>query len=169
MKKYLLLVVLSLSFAFTQAQEIRLGVWQDARLAVTEDSQGRDPFTLDILTKVKLIGDDMGAGYLVVSPFYEYADLEIKYQRFGFDVGFTFDEFLWGIEVTPSVNYSIIDREGRGYQTFGADLEASIPITDKLRLSVLAQGVDRKDLSAYNDRKFLISGFVGIQYVIFKR
>ena len=39
-----------------QAQEIRLAVWQDARLAITEDATGNyQPFTLDVYTKLKLI------------------------------------------------------------------------------------------------------------------
>lgn len=150
-----------------QSQEIRLAVWQDARLAVVGDDKGNDAFTANTLIKLKLQGNQDRLGYLVASPYWEYADLQVNYNRFGFDLGYTFNQFILGIEVTPSINYGIIDRAGRGYHSFGADLEASIPIVENLRLSLLGQAVDRADLAAYNDREIVLSGFVGLQFKIF--
>lgn len=161
------MILMMLLVGVSQAQEIRLAVWQDARLAIAEDSNGQSPFTANTLVKLKLQGDQGKVGYLVVSPFWEYADLEVNYNRFGFDIGYTFTQFRWDIEVTPSINYGILDRAGQGYHTFGADLEASIPIANNLRLSILGQLVDRKDLSRFDDRKVVASGFIGLQYKIF--
>lgn len=160
-------MLMMLIVSAVQAQEIRLAVWQDARLAIVGDNKGNDAFTVNTLIKLKLQGDQQKIGYMVVAPFWEYADLQVNYNRFGVDLGYTFNQFIWDIEVTPTINYGIIDRAGRGYGVFGADLEASIPIAEGLRVSILGQLVDRADLAVYNDRKIVASGFIGIQHRIF--
>ena len=48
---------------------------------------------------------------------------------------------------------------------FGADIEVSYAITDKIRISILGQAVERKDLEwAYDDYKIGFSGFIGIVF-----
>jgi len=172
MRRLIIALLLTFTVISTQAQEeIRLAVWQDARLAVSKDkTETLSPFTLDVLAKLKLTGKQTDAGYLVISPMFEYADLDGIYKRYAVDLGFTFNQsLLWGLEVTPSINYGIQDRWGKAFLVFGADLEVSIEITDGLRVSALGQLVERKDLDwAYGGNKhYQASGFIGLQYRIF--
>jgi len=161
-----ILVLLTVQKTYSQS-EVRLTLLQDARLAVAEDKTGAyKPFTLNFLTKLKLTGNQVGSGYLVISPMFEYADIEGVYKRYAIDIGFTFNEALrWGLEITPSINYGIQDRWSISWLAFGADLQASIKLNDKLRLTILGQAVERKDLKwAYNDTAISLSGFIGIEY-----
>lgn len=165
-----MVIMLLMGVLQSQAQEIRLAVWQDARLAITEDETGNyQPFTLNMYTKLKLIGNQTEAGHLVVSPTFEYADLEVIYKRYAVDVGFVFDQSLIdGLEVTTSVNYGILDRWSKSWMVFGADLEASYELFEGFHISILGQAVDRKDLLwAYGDNEIGFSGFIGLQYKIF--
>ena len=164
------ITLMMLMVSAVQAQEIRLAVWQDARLAITEDATGNyKPFTVDVYAKLKLIGNQSDAGHLVVSPTFEYADLEGVYKRYAVDVGYCFDQsVIDGLEVTASINYGILDRWSKAWLVFGADLESSYEISDGLHLSILGQAVDRKDLLwAYSNHKIGLSGFIGVQYRIF--
>lgn len=154
---------------------IELLVLQDARLAITEDKTGNyKPFTLDILTKLKLTGKQKETGFLVLSPFFEYAEIEGIYKRYGFDAGFTFNNSVVdGLTFTPSINYGIQDRGYDGkrisFLVFGADFEFGYQITDNLKVVALAQFVERKDLRyMYKDYVIRFSGFVGISYNIGK-
>ena len=171
MKKVLLLLLTVSALSLSNAQDIRLGLYQDARLAVAKDKTGNySPFTLDFLTKLKLISNQIGSGTLVVSPMFEYADIEGIYKRYAIDVGFNFNESLvLGLELTPSINYGIQDRGGISWLVFGADLELSIELNDNVRISVLGQAVDRKDLlTEYGENKISLSGFIGLQVQLYK-
>ena len=150
---------------------IELLVLQDARLAITEDKTGNyKPFTLNILTKLKLTGKQKETGFLVVSPFFEYAEIEGTYKRYGFDAGFTFNNsVIDGFSFTPSVNYGIQDRWGKSFLVFGTDFEISYKVTQNVKVVALAQFVERKDLRwAYENYIIRFSGFVGISYNIGK-
>ena len=151
--------------------EIELLVLQDARLAITEDKTGNNKlFNLDILTKLKLTGKQKESGFLVVSPFFEYAEIEGIYKRYGFDVGFTFNNsVINGFSFTPTVNYGIQDRWGKSFLVFGTDFEISYKVSKNIKVVALAQFVERKDLRwAYEDYIIRFSGFIGISYKIRK-
>jgi hypothetical protein len=168
MKKQFITICIILSVWTIQSQDgIRVGVWQDLRMAITGGhTDSYEAPTLDLLVKLKLMGNQTGAGYLVVSPSFEYADLEGIYKRYFVDVGFTFNKSLVeGLEVTPSINYGIQDRWGGSFNVFGTDLEVSIPVSRRLRVSALGQAVQRKDLDfEYGGHNVRFSGFIGVQY-----
>ena len=171
MKKLILVLFLALfAFNINAQDQIRLAVYQDARLAVAEDKTGNyQPFTLDLLVKFKMQGYQKNGVYLTISPMFEYADIDGIYKRYAVDMGLTFNEALrWGLEITPSINYGMLDRWGLSWLVFGADLEASVEIFDDFRISILGQLVHRKDLEyAYGDTHVVASGFIGVQYRIF--
>jgi hypothetical protein len=170
MKKAVLLLYLSLHTLIAVSQDrVGISVYQDARLALAKDNTGNyKPFTLDVLVKFNMEGKQSDVGYIVVSPMFEYADLNVRYTRYAADVGFTFNQSLIeGFSVTPSINYGIQDRHGRSWLVFGADLEASYEISDKVSINILGQSVERKDLQyKYNDYKIGFSGFVGVTYYL---
>lgn len=151
---------------------IEVGIWQDPKLAFFEDSTGSyQPFTLDILTKVSLQGRQQDAGFFSLSALFEYADLEGIYKRYGVDLGFTFTESISGkLEVTPSINWGFLDRWGRNFMVFGADLEITYDILEGVKFSYLAQLVHRKDLLwAYGDNKIGFSNFLGLTFKVFNK
>lgn len=171
-KSFIKILIVSITFLANNLysqNDINLLLLQDVRLAIAGDKTGNyKPFTLDFLAKLKLAGYQKESGYLVVSPFFEYAELEGVYKRYGFDIGFTYNNsIINGFSFTPSLNYGIQDRWGKSFLVLGTDFEISYRITQNIKIVALAQFVQRKDLKyRYNTNEIKFSGFAGISYRI---
>ena len=174
-KTIMILVVTMMSLPVLSQGKVALGVWQDAKLGLVGDNIGNPAGTIDLLVKLKMEGNQVGVGFITVSPMFEYADLEKPYYRYAADVAYTYNNFgLDNLQATASVNYGII-HHGGSFQVFGADFELSYSLTDRLGVSLLTQIVDRKDLAYRYGNKgthgfigdFKASGFIGLTYNIF--
>lgn len=169
MKKIIIIITLLLSVKNYSQGIIKLTILQDAKLGLIGDNKGNNAFTTDLLVKFKLTGKQFEYGYLTISPYLEYAEINGIYKRYAVDVGFTFNKLIIkNLEITPSINYGIQDRYKKSWLVFGSDIEANYKLTDNIGLTALAQFVERKDLLwMYGDKKIRFSGFIGITMNIF--
>tara|TARA_R110000850_G_scaffold72024_14_gene158747 strand:- start:1906 stop:2415 length:510 start_codon:yes stop_codon:yes gene_type:complete len=166
MKKLLVLLVLAFSLNSFSQDKIKLSFYQDAKLATIDDGHGNEPFTLDFLFKFKMTGKQQEFGYMVISPIFEYAEIEGVYKRYAVDLGYTFNKLILDdFEATASINYGIQERWSKAFLVFGSDFELGYKITDNISINLLAQFVQRKDLEwAYGIRVIRCSGFIGLTF-----
>ena len=156
MRQILLLLLLCGMTALSSAQNIGIGVFQDAKLAFFEDDYGNTPYTADIRIEFALHGFELwGLGRTVIGGTYEYADLAGgKYQRWGAQGGFAFD-YVGPFKVTPMVGAGIINRmsDTQGYISLEASVDVEYFIIPKLSAGFKSTLTQRGDLwTKYQDR-----------------
>ncbi len=137
-----------------------LSVYQDLKLLFVGDDLGNSAFTPDILVKL-----EVDAFKLKKSSFHfvlgaEYADLKSSsFQRFflgfGYKTSFPFlKKFVFG----TSIDHGLMLRgkssflgnakvDESSFMGISLNFETTYPVTDKTRLSLMIQAIDRKDLS----------------------
>ena len=165
MKKLLLLLTLVLVINTNAQDNVSLSIYQDARLLLVGDDIGNDAGTINILTRLKMQGNQNKYGYLIVYPEYEYAEIENTYKRYSVGIGYAFNQLILdNFEYTPSINWGWIDRGGINGFSFSVSNEIAYKLNDTFKLSLMAQITERKDLKIlYNDNAFRFSGFMGIE------
>lgn len=169
--RILFLIIMIITFLIVglrvgQAQDnVSVSIYQDARLLITGDDIGNDAGTINMVFRLKMQGNQNKYGYLVVFPEYEYAEIKNIYKRYSVGVGYSFNQLILdNFEFTPSASYGWIDRGGVNGFSFGLNAELSYKLNDTLKLSIMAQGTERKDLKIlYNDNDFRFSGFIGLE------
>src|SRR5690606_31889043 len=76
-------------------ERLSVSVLQDVRLGIVGDKEHNyDAFTLDILVRLKMQGNQQKYGYLTIYPEFEYADLKQSYIRYSANVGYTFNKLI---------------------------------------------------------------------------
>lgn len=138
-----------------------LSVYQDLRLLFIGDDLGNSAFTPDIIIRLEIEAITLKNG----SSFQfnlgaEYADLNSSsLQRvligFGYRTSFPFiKKFVFEASIDHGLllrgkNSFIGDVEidENSFMGFSANLETTYPIRDNIRLSLMLQAIDRKDLS----------------------
>lgn len=166
---YLLVLIIGLN---SYAQDSpSLAIYQDARLAVSEDDNGNKPFTLDVLVRAELQGKQFELYYGSLVAEFEYAELYSgDYKRFGFGYQWTFNRWFNKQEYTVGVTTNIIHRFKSSHRNvFALNLDWSYLITDNLKLSLLCVILNREDLrSRYEltDWQDYVkgNGYVGLKY-----
>lgn len=150
-------------------EKISIAIYQDVKLATIGDKKHNyDAFTLDMIFRLKMQGNQQKFGYLVVFPEFEIADLNETYYRYSANVGYTLNKlFIKNFEINGSLGYGIISRENVSSGSFSLNGEIAYKITDNFKISVLGQLAQRTDLKwLYDDNTIKFSGFFGIEYNI---
>lgn len=165
--KIIVFVILLLNVTFLLSQEaVTLNYSMDAKLLFIGDDKGNNPGTINYNIRSEWQGKQFQHGYLFVAPEFEYADLKGGiYRRYSTNVGYTFNQWIDKVNITPSIGYGVIQYNG-GYKGFGANLQVSYEITKGIEVFVDAEAVDRKDLWIYNDEKIIVSGKFGVKVKI---
>ena len=165
MKTKLLIIALML-FGITQAQEVlSIGVYQDLRLAVSDDNHGNDSFTTDVLIRLKMQGNQEKYGYMIVYPEFELANLSGgKYKRYSANVGYVFNKWFKNFEYSGSLGFGMLQRWNASYLTWGLSGDIAYMLNKNVKLAVVGQGVKRRDLGhRYGCEHLKFSGFLGIE------
>ena len=164
---FLVILIMSLGYVALAQNKVSLSIHQDARLGLLGDDKGNDAGTLNILARFKMQGKQQkGYGYLVVFPEFEYADIGGNYRRYSANVGYTFNELIVdNFEASLFGGWGFIDRYAKAFFSAGFEAELGYKITDRFKVSLLAQLIDRKDLKwMYGNTEVRFSGFIGIEY-----
>ncbi|WKD85779.1 hypothetical protein KCTC32516_01125 [Polaribacter huanghezhanensis] len=159
-----------------------LSVHQDIRLLLFGDNIGNDSFTPDLLIRLELKAFETKKSSF---PFYigiEYSDLNSStFHRFFIGFGYvTRFPFLKKFNFGAYINHGIILRgkgsfiginysiEESSFMGLSMDFETTYPITDKIRLSLLYQAIDRKDLTTRFSTSLNIkrSLFIGVKFAL---
>jgi hypothetical protein len=158
-----------------------ISVHQDLRLLLVGDDHGNDSFTTDLLIRFEFEAFKLKKSSFPIYIGIEYSDLNsASLQRFMLGIGFVtkfsfLEKFLFGVYL----DHGIILR-GKGsflgqkamdessFMSLSLNFETSYPITEKLRLSILYQCLDRKDLTSrfQTDHNVKGSVFLGVKFAL---
>lgn len=138
-----------------------LSVYQDLKLLFIGDELGNSAFTPNIIVRLEIEALTLKNG----SSFQfnlgaEYADLKsssLQRVLIGFGYRTTFP-FIKKFVFEASIDHGLLLRgktsflgderiDENSFMGLSANLEATYPIKDKIRLSLMLQAIDRKDLS----------------------
>ena len=180
--KATLLILLITSFCHAQSQRgsgsgcgLSVSIYQDARLMFLGDQDHNiDKGTLDLVLRVKMEGYQDRYGYFVVYPEFEYAEIEGIYKRYSVNVGYVLNQLpVKDFELGFGIGWGWIDRYGKSMFSFAGTSNLSYKITDNIKLSLLGQITERKDLAVMWGNKGLnfkedgilrFSGMIGLEY-----
>lgn len=160
----LVIWIISLGAIALAQKNVSVSLYQDLKLATMNDDHGNEPYTMDIVFKFKMQGNAQKFGYMYVAPYFEYAEIDGNYKRYAAEVGYVFNELIVDdFEASGGINYGIQERYSLNWLVFGADFELAYKITDRFKVSLLAQFVERKDLQMmYGNKEIRFSGFIGL-------
>lgn len=153
--------VLTLISSICYAQNnISIGVYQDARLALLGDDKGNDAFTLDVKIDVSLQGYQFEWYYFEIRPQFEYANLQGgKYISWLVSGGWVFNQlFIKNVEAGIYPTIGIIQRK-QSFGTYGVSGDISYKI-GRFKISALYQWIKRGDISEGLKPNF----YVGVKY-----
>jgi hypothetical protein len=162
MKTIKLLLTITMITLTSFAQNITLNVYSDAKLLLFGDDKGNNAGTLDLLIRSEWQGN--GDNYLFVYPQFEYAQLKGgDFRRYSAGVGYTINKGKFS--ASPSVNYGILNRFARGFQTLEFSGDLGMKISNKITFTILGNITQRKDLQyRWGDNVWRFSGYIGIKY-----
>ena len=163
--KKLFLVITLLSATLSAQQRVSIAIYQDAKfLTIGDEKRGYKAGTADLVFRLNMQGKQQKYGYMIVSPEFEYADIEGIYKRYSANVGYVFNQLVVPrTEVGSTIGYGFIDRWGKSMFSFSVSGFINYKITDRFKLSLMAQFTERKDLAwAYGENDIRFSGLVGL-------
>lgn len=181
--KALLLFLCLFCFLQSKGQEstISISVHQDLRLLFVGDDHGNSSFTPNLLVRFEMEAFKIKKSSFPLYLGIEYADLNsASLQRFFIGIGFVtkfsfLENFLFGFYIDHGIilrgKSSFLDpnnMEESSFMGLSLNFETTYPITEKLRLSLLYETMDRKDLTSRFETDFNIkrSVFVGVKFAL---
>ena len=165
MKKYIIIALLFIMAHLAKAQEqVSLAFLQDVKLATIGDKDhGYDAFTLNVIARVKMQGNQQKHGFLIVYPEVEYADLKQSYLRYSANAGYTFNQlFINNFEASLFGGFGFINRDGEGSSSLSLTGELGYRLSNRFKIVMDGQMVQRSDI-----QKNIFSGFLGVEFKIF--
>tara|TARA_R100001230_G_C5658997_1_gene163720 strand:+ start:680 stop:1204 length:525 start_codon:yes stop_codon:yes gene_type:complete len=156
MIKNLIISFLLLFASIGANSQIRVGLYQDAKLAFYEDDYGNEPFTTDAVIIIKFFNGgnraDSWSKNIMIYTSYEYADLAGgEYKRWGAGFGYEFN--LWRFKIAPSYDYGFIIR-GFTTQSSNVMLDLSFRICDGLYINLLNSYTSRTDIGIWRHNMY---------------
>ncbi len=161
MKKFLFIVLFSIFINGNSQEKVSFSLLQDLKLATIGDNKrGYKAFTVNLLARIKMQGNQQRLGYMIIYPEYEYAELQSTYQRYSANVGYAFNNVINNIELETAVSYGFINHDGVT-RSLGFWFGTNYVINKALKINAGYQIVDRTDIN-----KIRYSGFVGLEILI---
>lgn len=174
MKNTITILALLITLVGYSQRKITFNATQDARLLIVGDDKGNDPLTLDLAMAVELQGLQYNAGYVVVRPEFEYAELQGGiYKRYSGNVGYSFNKWVKDFTFTATIGHGFVNYNG-AFLSFGNNLQLTYNLNDNIGLFLDLETVERKDLLRYESTNrilgtaFRTSGKIGIKIAIFR-
>ena len=162
------LIAIIFTIAICNAQSgVSFSLHQDVKFAlIGDDARGYKAGTIDLLARFKMNGNQMKYGYVVVFTEFEYAEILGTYKRYSVNVGYVLNKLIVDdFEVNASLGWGWIDRYGKTMFSFGGSSEISYKLTDNLKVSLLGQLTERKDLMwLWGKNEIKPSLFFGMEY-----
>jgi len=162
MKTLALSLMMFITLVGYSQNPISFALYQDAKLLTCNDDHGNKSPTLDILLKLKIPLYKTEMSYIVVNTNYEHADLfGGYYNRYSFGFGYVLDNLIVkNVEINFGADYGYITRQHvGGLWSWGLSNEIAYKLTDKFKITILNQFVQRSDIST---NKYSLFG--GLEY-----
>lgn len=160
---------------------MNLSVHQDLRLLFVGDDHGNSSFTPDLSVRLEIEAFKLKKSSFPIYLGIEYSDLNsASFQRFFIGIGFVTkfyfsEKFIFGFYIDHGIilrgKGSFLSEETMDESSFmglSLNFETTYPITEKLRLSLLYQAIDRRDLTSRFESNFNIKGsvFLGVKFAL---
>jgi hypothetical protein len=161
-----------------------ISIHQDLRLLSIGDERGNSAFTPDIIARFEVEAFKLKKSSFKFYFGAEYADLNsASFQRFLLGIGYVtqfsfLEKLTFGLYIDHGIilrgkdsflaeNKPQIDDES-SYMGLSISFENTYPITKKIRLSLLYQAIDRKDLTSRfgGDYNIKVSVFLGVKFAL---
>ena len=180
--KVVLIFFCCFNILLCKAQESTMSIsaHQDLRLLFIGDDRGNGIFTLDLLVRFEFEAFKLKKSSFPVYIGFEYSDLNrSSLMRFMIGIGFVtrfnfLDKFLFGFYIdhgllargkSTFLNKNIMDEST--FMGLSCNLETTYPLSEKIRLSLMYQLLDRQDLSSrYGGRNINGSVFLGVKFAL---
>ena len=165
---------------FGQESNTSISVNQDIRLLLVGDDRGNGKFTPDILIRLEFEAFKLQKSSIPLYIGIEYSDLNsstlIRFMLgVGFVTKFSFsDKFLFGVYLDHGLlgrgKSSFLKEDNMDestFMSFSLSFETSYPISEKIRLSIMYQLLDRADLSTrFGGNNINGSAFLGVKFAL---
>lgn len=165
-RKAVIAIFLAVNGIAHAQRHLSLSLHQDPRLSITgDDSRGYEAGTLNLLVRLKAQDNQQEFGYWLVFPEYQFANIEGDYQRYSFNVGYTFNQLLINrLEASATAGYGCIDRFGKTTFSYGSSGELAYNLNG-IKLSMISMLTQRTDLGFfYGKTKLVFSAFIGLEF-----
>ena len=166
MKKLLLLLFIAVQTFYAQ-DKISFGVFQDARLLISDDDYGNTAPTLDLIFNMDWEGKQFTYYYFSIKSQYEQANLQgTTFRRYTINTMWNLNRlFIPKLEAHLGVGIGMIHRKPLSAFTYSATSELTYPLFKRIRIALKYEYVRRNDLET---PQFKHNGAVGIQWEGFK-
>jgi len=148
--------------------QTRIGLSQDARLALLGDDKGNEAFTPNITLRASQAIRTIEWFSFGVYVDYEYADLQDTFHKWNFGFNPTFRLFYDKIELDVFYGGGRIYRGNSNKDFAHWELSGSISVKIKPRVYIFTE-LKRTWRSDLKPQKFVYSGFVGLRFHILDR
>ena len=165
MKNLIILILMLFSLLAYPQKKVSVSIHQDAKLLIAGDGYYK-PGTLNIVTRLKMQGNQDQYGYMIVFPEFEYADIDGTYKRYSANIGYTLNKLMLNnLEASVSLGWGFINRYSKSFFSGGGSGEIAYKLNDIIKVSILGQLTERKDLKAmYGSNEIRFSGFIGLEF-----
>ena len=161
MKKYFIIAMTLFIYNVYSQEKVSFSLLQDVKLATIGDTKrGYKAFTINLLARIKMQGNQQKLGYMIIYPEYEYAELQSTYHRYSANVGYSFNNIINNLEFETAVSYGFINHNGTT-RSVGAWFGTNYIISKALKINAGYQIVERTDIN-----KIRFSGFIGLEIKI---
>jgi hypothetical protein len=148
MKKILLLLFALFTISTYSQEHIRIGLFQDGKLLVSDDDHNNTAPTLDLTLSVDLQGKQFNYYYFSIRSQIEYADLwSGELYRYSVVPMWNFNKLIIDkMEIGVGAGYSMISRDGFAWNSYSLVGEITYPISDNWKFGMRNEWVRRRDL-----------------------
>lgn len=166
--KKLLLLLLVFTIVCKAQDAVSFGLYHDAKFLITGDKEHDYAAGTAAFTGVfKMAGYQQKYGFMYVQIKANYTALQSRYLRYGFDVGYTFNEWFVNVEPSLAVGAGSINRFGASMLSLQGTASMHYKINDWLRVGVVFKYTQRNDLKfAYGSGGFKPEGDLGIEITL---
>lgn len=162
-KKNLIIIPLLLISLLGNSQE-SVGVFQDARLLILGDpSHDLPKLTIGTTLYFKMYGNEQRLGKMYILLKCNYTDLKPRYFRYGFEIGYQFNQLFERWEQSAGIGLGSINRFESSTLSFQGVLGFWYSLSPTIKLGVLNKLTQRSDLSYWNDSGFRYEFDFGIE------
>lgn len=148
MKKLYLLLFTLFTLTLYSQENIRVGLFQDGSLLVSDDTHGNTSPTIDMMLSFDLQGKQFSSYYFSMRTQMEFADLYSgKFYRYSVIPMWNFNGLdVDGVEVGIGGGIGMIHKNGGASMSYSIVAELSYPFAEDWRVGLRNEWVHRSEL-----------------------
>ena len=148
MKKLFILLFTLFTLSVFSQEKIRVGLFQDGSLLVSDDTHGNTAPTIDMILSIDLQGKQFSSYYFSIRPQFEFADLYSgKFYRYSVISMWNFNTLdVDGVEFGIGTGIGMIHKNGGASMSYSFVAELAYPFAEDWRVGLRNEWVHRSEL-----------------------